>query len=130
MGKKLLLADDDSDLRFLTEMTLSEAGYDVVTATNGQEALALAQADNFDVILLDAMMPVMNGYEAFVQLRAQPRTAAIPVIFLTAQTPDEKTRKKLGLPVVDFILKPFDADALSRQIETILNETQMRGDVK
>lgn len=119
---RILLADDDSDLRFITEMALSDAGYEVVTAENGQEAASLAGKDPFDVILLDAMMPVMDGYTAYKELRAKPATASIPVIFLTAQAPDSNVLKQLGVPRLDYILKPCDPDSLAQKIEHILSK--------
>jgi CheY-like chemotaxis protein len=112
MTKRVLLADDDSDLRFLTEMTLSEAGYDVVTASNGKEVLQEAHKSKFDIILMDAEMPLMNGFEAYRKLSSDPATSAIPVIFLTATEPKE---------TVQYILKPFDADALPALIEQFID---------
>jgi CheY-like chemotaxis protein len=108
MSKRVLLADDDSDLRFLTEMALSDAGYEVVTVANGREVLQQARSASFDIILMDAQMPLMNGFEAYRELSADPATAKIPVVFLTASQPPQN---------VDYILKPFDADALPGLIE-------------
>ena len=118
MGNRILLADDDSDLQFLTEMALSEAGFQVECVSNGKEAVEKALAQHFDVILLDAEMPVMDGFEALRTLRANPATANIPVIFLTARTPDEFLRRSLD--PIHFILKPFDADALPQMIRQIV----------
>lgn len=109
MGKRVLLADDDNDLRFLTEMALSDAGYEVVTVANGKEVLQHARSANFDIILMDAEMPLMNGFEAYRELSSDPATSKIPVVFLTASQPTNRD--------VDFILKPFDADALPILIE-------------
>jgi CheY-like chemotaxis protein len=111
MSKRVLLADDDSDLRFLTEMALSDAGYEVVTVANGKEVLQEARSSSFDIILMDAQMPFMNGFEAYRELSADPVTSKIPVVFLTASQPNED---------VDYILKPFDADALPSLIEKFI----------
>jgi two-component system response regulator AtoC len=111
MGKRVLLVDDDIDLQFLTRLALNEAGFDVVTVANGREAILQARAGGFDVILMDAEMPVMNGYEAYHELLSDPVTSAIPVVFLTAKLPEER---------VDYILKPFDTDQLPDQILKIL----------
>jgi len=118
---KILLADDDEDLRFLNEMALSEAGYDVITVKNGKEATEIAQNGRFDLILLDAMMPEMDGFAAFRFLKANPATSAIPVVFLTASAPDTKIKQDLGTPDVNFIMKPCDPDTLAEKIETILS---------
>jgi CheY-like chemotaxis protein len=117
MINRILLADDDPDLRFLTEMALAEAGYEVVSVSNGKEALDRAQSEHFDVILLDAEMPVMGGLEAYRELLSKPATASVPVIFLTARVPDESLRK--ALTPFHYILKPFDADELPEQIRRI-----------
>ena len=108
----MLLADDDPDLRFLTEMTLSEAGYEVVTVGNGKEALQEAQRTKFDIILMDAEMPLMNGFEAYRALLSDPSTSMIPVVFLTASQPGDD---------VQYILKPFDADALPDLLQKFLD---------
>ncbi len=113
MPKRVLLADDDPDLRFLTEMTLSEAGYEVVTVGNGKEALQEAQKSKFDIILMDAEMPLMNGFEAYRALLSDPSTSAIPVLFLTASQPGDD---------VQYILKPFDADALPTILQNIIEK--------
>ncbi|HSP06425.1 MAG TPA: response regulator [Acidobacteriota bacterium] len=117
MGNRILLADDDPDLRFLIEMSLNEAGYEVMSVSNGREAVDSARKEPFDVILLDAEMPVMDGFEAYRTLCSLPETANIPVIFLTARTPDESIRK--SLTPFHFILKPFDADRLPETIRQI-----------
>jgi CheY-like chemotaxis protein len=111
MSKRVLVADDDSDLRFLTEMALIDAGYEVVTVTNGREVLQHARNASFDIILMDAQMPLMNGFEAYRELSADPATSKIPVVFLTASQPTED---------VEYILKPFDADALPSLIEKFI----------
>jgi CheY-like chemotaxis protein len=103
MGKRVLLADDDKDLQFLTEMALSDAGYEVVTVANGKEVLQQARSASFDIILMDAEMPLMNGFEAYRELSSDPATSKIPVVFITASQPNQD---------VNYILKPFDADAL------------------
>jgi CheY-like chemotaxis protein len=111
MGKRVLLADDDPDLQFLTEMALNDAGYDVVKVANGKEALQQARTAKFDIILMDAEMPLMNGFEAYRELSADPATSKIPVVFLTASQPKQD---------VNYILKPFDADALPILIEKFI----------
>lgn len=120
MPLRILLADDDNDLRFLIEMSLTDSGYDVKCVTNGQEAVDAATGERFDVILMDADMPVMSGFEAYEKLRAQDDTSKIPVIFLTARPPDENVRNQSG--AFHYILKPFDADTLPEIIRKIANK--------
>lgn len=117
MAIRVLVADDDGDLRFLIEMSLSDSGCDVVCVSNGREVLDAVSREAFDVILLDAEMPVMDGFEAYRALRSGPQTANIPVVFLTARPPDQALRD-LGSSF-HYILKPFDADALPETIRKI-----------
>lgn len=113
---RVLLVDDDPDLRFLTEMALSEAGYEVTSACGGKEAIELVNGDGFDLILLDALMPEMDGYEVHRRLKANPLSSGIPIIFLTAQAPQRTD--------VDFILKPYDPDRIGQQIQELLQKTK------
>ena len=83
--RTVLVADDDEDILQLVSFRLERAGYTVVTAADGPEALAAARQHQPDLAVLDVMMPGLNGYEVTRQLRADPATAAIPVILLTAR---------------------------------------------
>jgi len=121
MTKKILLADDDSDLRFITQMTLSEAGYDVTTVANGKEAADKAAKENFDLILLDAMMPVMDGYDAYCEIRKNQALKEVPVVFLSARAADRETTAKLGGDV-EHIPKPYSLDGLIKRVEQILDK--------
>ena len=120
MGYRILLADDDSDLQFLTRMALTDEGFEVICVSNGKEAVDAALAGHFDLILLDADMPVMDGFEAYRMLRSRPSTASVPVIFLTARTPDDVMRKNLD--PLHFILKPFDAELLPETIRKMITK--------
>lgn len=111
---RVLLVDDDPDLRFLTEMALNESGYEVTSASDGKQAISLAHSQPFDLILLDALMPEMDGYEVHRILKADPDTQAIPVIFLTAQMPSQ--------PGLDYIPKPYDPDRIGQQIKDLLQK--------
>lgn len=110
------MVDDDPDLRFLTEMALSEAGYEVTSASDGNQAIDLLRKNGFDLILLDALMPGMDGYELHRRVKADPASRDIPVIFLTGQTPIRAD--------VDFILKPYDPDTIGQQIQELLQKTK------
>jgi diguanylate cyclase (GGDEF)-like protein len=101
----VLVTDDDPDLRMLADMQLSPQGYDVIQASDGTECISLAAQHLPDVILLDMMMPGMNGSEVLTQLSNDPRTADIPVVFLSALNSTEERVKGLERGAVDWISK-------------------------
>jgi CheY-like chemotaxis protein len=90
---KLLLVDDDPDIRLVARMALKRAGFTVSEATNGIEALAALHIDRPDVILLDWMMPAMDGPEVCRLITADPAASGIPVIFMTARSSSRKSRR-------------------------------------
>jgi len=115
---KVLVVDDEEDVRFVAEVSLGRVGgMTVVVASGGVEGLQLARSEHPDFILLDMMMPGMDGLTTFHALKADPQTADIPVIFLTAKglAPDTE---HLGAKAV--ILKPFDPMTLASDIRKIL----------
>lgn len=119
--KKILLIDDDTDIQTLTEMVLTlSANWVVLIASSGQEGLEIATAESPDAILLDVMMPDMDGPETLKELRSQSQTQSIPVIFLTAkaQAKDQRTLYAAGADGV--ITKPFDVNTLATQISDFL----------
>ena len=118
---KILLAEDDPNILTISQMTLETVGnHEVFTAENGEEALNMALKDNFDVILLDEMMPKMNGIKVCEKLRE--RGIKIPIIFLSAksQQSDMDIFKSMG---TGFIPKPFDPMTLNDKILEILQTT-------
>jgi CheY-like chemotaxis protein len=118
---KVLIIDDEEDFRTVASSCLGLlAGDDVVEASSGSEGLALAEAEQPDVILLDLMMPGMDGQETLTNLRQNPLTKEVPVIFCTTKGMFDgfEEMKKLGALAV--ITKPFDPVKLSDQIKTIL----------
>lgn len=118
---RVLLADDDKTMARLASLALSKkGGHTVVVAGDGAEALRLAQAEPFDLILLDGMMPVMDGLEAFRRLREDEKTKAVPVIFLSAMTDPAELAKLQALGPAGIIGKPFDALGLSDRVAEIL----------
>lgn len=120
MTKKILVVDDEERLRTLVKGYLSQEGFAVVTAANGQEALYIARYEKPDLIILDLMMPEMDGY-AF--LRAHNREATTPVIILTARVDD--TDKVLGLELGadDYVTKPFNLRELTARVRAVLRRT-------
>ena len=120
MRMKLLLAEDEPDVQLIARLSLAKAGFDVVTAGNGLEVMARVAAERPDVILLDWMMPEVDGFETCRRLKADPATAAIPVIFLTARVQEAEVARALALGAAGCIGKPFDALALGEQVKALL----------
>jgi two-component system, OmpR family, alkaline phosphatase synthesis response regulator PhoP len=119
---KLLLAEDEPDVQLIARLSLKRAGFQVVTVNNGVEVLERVGAEQPDAILLDWMMPDMDGFETCKRLKADPATKAIPVIFLTAKVQESEVVKALALGAVGCIGKPFDALTLGDQIRSILGK--------
>jgi CheY-like chemotaxis protein len=125
MKKRVLVVDDEPHIREVAAASLEMVGgYEVVTADSGARAIEIAGRDRPDLILLDVMMPGMDGTAAFERLREDAATAAIPVVFLTAkvQAADQRRFKELGATGV--IAKPFDPLALSQEVARALGETR------
>jgi CheY-like chemotaxis protein len=121
MTKQILLIDDEYDIRAVVQLTLKTVGgWEVVTASSGNEGLIKAAAEQPDVILLDVMMPEMDGIETFRALQANPATRSIPVILMTAKVQPSEQRRFAELDVAGIITKPFKAMKLPEQIYTIL----------
>lgn len=116
----ILVVDDTPDNLSLMSGLLSDK-YTVKVAPNGEKALKIAHGDNRpDLVLLDIMMPVMDGYEVCRQLKADPATSAIPVIFLTAKTLVEDEQRGFALGAVDYITKPVSPPILMARVRTHL----------
>src|SRR4051812_13422449 len=106
---RLLCADDEEDIRTILQLALSlDAEIDVELVDSGEAALARAHATAFDAILLDGMMPGLDGYETCRRLKADPVTAQIPVVFLTAKTQRAEVEQALTIGAVACLMKPFD----------------------
>ena len=118
---KVLIIDDDADIRFVAAMSLRAGGaIDVVEAGGGLDGVRKAREEQPDVILLDMMMPMMDGAQTIAALRMQRETAATPVIFLTAKTivAEIQGMKKLGAAGV--LIKPFDPRTLAAEVLALL----------
>ena len=120
--KKVLLVDDDPDFVDAVKSVVENGGYDVEVAYDGKEALEKVAQSKFDVIILDVMMPVMNGHEACQKLKADPATQDIPVILLTAVasrvTSSSYThRDVLESDAEDYIAKPVEPEVLLSRIK-------------
>jgi CheY-like chemotaxis protein len=114
----ILCVEDDTDIQAVIRVALETVGgFRVTLCGTGQAALAQAAADHADLILLDVMMPGMDGPATLRALRAQPATAAIPVIFMTARVQPAEVAEFLSLGALAVIAKPFDPMTLAREIE-------------
>ena len=119
---KILVAEDERDIRELIAYTLMFAGYEIVQASNGADAVDLAVKENPDLILMDVRMPRMTGYQACEALKQKPETKDTPVIFLSAKGQESEIQQGLGAGAVKYILKPFAPDELTAQVENVLKE--------
>lgn len=120
MAYKVLLADDEEDVKTVLKMFLETQGYTVCTAFDGLDALDQAKAEKPDIILLDIMMPVIDGFEVCKKLKADPELANIPVVMLSAASQGESVQRGLDAGAVDYVVKPFEPEELAKQIEGIL----------
>ncbi|NET06745.1 MAG: response regulator [Symploca sp. SIO2B6] len=119
--KRILIIDDEEDIREVAQIALEVVGgWEVLTASSGYEGVAIAKIQQPDAILLDVMMPEMDGIATFQQLQTNPATEKIPVIFLTAkvQSADQRRFSKLGVTAT--IAKPFKTMTLANQVAEFL----------
>ena len=119
MAKRILIVDDEQDLLDLVSLILGDAGYEVDTALSGESALRKLRKERFDLVLLDIMMPRMDGWEVLKILKVDTRTQDIPVAMLTCKTDAKDKLYGLQEGAVDYITKPFSSDELIARIEGI-----------
>ena len=121
MGEKILIVDDDADTVKFISMILTRLGYDMVAALSGQQALELARTEQPDLIVLDVMMPGLDGYEVARILRQYPETATTPILMFTAkaQVDDKVTGYNAGVNI--YLTKPIHPIDLQANIKTLLS---------
>jgi len=112
MAKKILVIDDEADLREILQILLEDEGYEIKTAADGVQGLRSLNRFKPDLILLDISMPRMDGFEVLERLRAYPKTVQVPVIMLTARGKSTDILAAKKLKVLDYLIKPFQADEL------------------
>lgn len=124
--ERILIAEDEPDIRELIRLALQYNGYEVISASNGAEAVDLARHNNFDLIMLDVRMPRLTGYEACRQLRQMEATKEVPIIFLSAKGQEVEVDEGLEAGADRYILKPFAPIELANEIKQILAERGAR----
>ena len=130
LGKTVLIADDEQDLVELIGFNLERNGYDVLRATDGTGALRLAQQHTPDLIILDVMMPGLDGTEVCRRLKGDSKTAKIPVVMLTAKGEETDIIVGLTLGADDYVTKPFSMKVLLARLASVLrrNDSSAAGD--
>jgi len=118
---KILVVDDEVNITQILEFSIGAEGYEVIAAQNGEEAIDKARREQPDLIILDIMMPIIDGYEACRILKSNPLTKNIPVILLTAKGRDIDRRFGYEVGATDYIIKPFSPNKLVDKIHKLLS---------
>ena len=127
---KILVVDDEQGILDVLIDNLSEDGFDVISATNGASALVSIYRERPDLVLLDLMIPVVNGYEVLRELRNNSTTKNLPVILLTAVSPAEGAQAALKLGANDYMTKPWKRSSILKVIDNALGEATSSGPAK
>ena len=120
MREKAVIADDEPNIVISLEFLLRREGFEVLVAVDGEEALAKARAERPDLVLLDVMMPKMNGFDVCQALRSDPELASMRVLMLTAKGRETEVSKGLGLGADAYMTKPFSTKDLVAQVRVLL----------
>ena len=121
MNKKILIVDDEVYILHILDFSLGAEGYEVITAADGEEAIERAKKEKPDLVVLDIMMPKVDGFEACRRLKADPETSPIPVILLTAKGREVDRRMGMEVGADDYIVKPFSPNKLIEKIGSFLS---------
>jgi DNA-binding response OmpR family regulator len=127
--RRVLVADDEAAMRLLCRINLEAEGTEVLEATDGIGALALARELQPDVVILDVMMPGANGFDVAEELLRDPRTQNVPIVFLSARAELRSQLRGIELGGFDYLTKPFDPSALGETLERVLQWAK-RGDAE
>ena len=120
MTIRILVADDDADIRKLVTFKMTQEGYDVTTASDGDEAYALATGTPYDLLLLDWQMPGRTGVELCEALRARPEYSRTPIIMLTARSLETDLERAFDIGATGYVTKPFRARELAMRVKAAL----------
>ena len=119
---KILIAEDEQDIRILIQFTLQFAGHDVVAFKDGQEALENVEQEKPDLIMMDVRMPRMDGYTACRNMKTIPAIADIPVVFLSAKGQEAEINVGFEAGAAEYLLKPFAPDDLTHRVNELLQK--------
>ena len=122
MAKVILVADDDPDILSIVSMSLETQGYTVYKAANGREAVDLARQHHPDLVLMDMMMPVVSGYEAVTELKADPSTSGITIVGLSAKAMATDMERATDVGIDGYITKPFRIAQVLSVVESYLDK--------
>ena len=118
--KRILIAEDEPSIVLSLEFLLTEAGYEVFTAVNGADALKLAEQHKPDLLVLDIMLPVVNGFEVCRTVRSNPALREMPILMLTARGREQEIARGLALGANAYVTKPFGTRELMSKIRELL----------
>jgi CheY-like chemotaxis protein len=118
---RVLVIDDEPDVRWLIRMSLERAGHEVIDAEDGLRGIAMATKQRPEIIVLDLMMPVMDGYGVLAELAKDPRTASVPVVVLSARAIPDEAERAVEAGACRFLEKPFDPDLLTHELDDLLH---------
>ncbi len=130
MAEKILIVDDDPETLRLVRLILQRQGYAVVTAINGMQGITMARTEQPDLVLLDVMMPDLDGYQVCNQIRNNPESATVPIIMFTAKSQVEDKVAGYDAGVDDYITKPIHPAELAAHIRSLLARRKTQGEVK
>ena len=119
--RRILVVDDDPDIFEIVQVNLEGAGFDVIGASNGLEALARIRQETADLVILDVLMPEMDGWEVLRAIEVDSRTAGLPVIMLTCKSEDADILRGLEEGAVEYVTKPFYPENLVASVKILLN---------
>ncbi len=120
---RILIADDEAHIIKMVEFKLRNLGHEVITASDGGEALEKATSDKPDLVMLDVMMPVMDGFQVLQKLKTQEETKSLPVIMLTAKGQEKDVVTGFETGAVDYVIKPFSFPELIARINRALGKS-------
>ncbi|NYT72880.1 response regulator [Halomonas sp. QX-2] len=121
---KVLVVDDEPNIVLSLEFLMEQAGFEVVTAEDGEQALARVHDSQPDLLLLDISLPGISGFDVLERLRSEAATAQLPIIMLTAHGRDVEREKGMALGADDYITKPFSTQSLVEKVKALLIEEQ------
>jgi len=117
---RILVVDDDEDSRILVERVLRRHEFEVIAVSNGRAAVEIAMAEPLDLIILDIMMPGMDGHEVYTRLKESDKTRNIPIIMLTALNQSDKVERSMSFTPNWYITKPFESKYLLKRVRQVL----------